>query len=74
MPTAVEKNIRNYDRTILSLRLKENEAVRFWELMDKAKSRNPYVDKSDVIRELLELSPPHALTVAEIKFFRTGKK
>jgi hypothetical protein len=71
---SVEKNIRNYDRTILSLRLKEAEAVRFWTLMDKAKTQNPYVDKSDIIRELLGLSPPHALTEKEILFFRTGKK
>lgn len=71
---SVQKNVKNYDKTILSVRLKEPEAVRFWQIMDAAKSRNVYVDKSDVIRELLGLAPPVALTLDEIAFFRTGRK
>jgi hypothetical protein len=70
----VKKNVRNYDNTTLAVRLKPPEAVRFWELMDRAKAKDSYIDKSDVIRELLGLSPPNILTRAEIEYFRTGKK
>jgi hypothetical protein len=65
---------RDYDKTVLSLRLTSSEAVRFWRVMDAVKDRNPYVGKSDVFRELLGLSSPHALTEHEIAFFRTGEK
>ena len=70
----VEKNVKNYDRTILSVRLKSAEAVRFWRVMDAAKVRNAYLDKSDVIRELLGLAEPSALTPDEIEYFRKGKE
>jgi hypothetical protein len=65
---------RDYDNTVLSLRFTSAEAVRFWQIMDAVKSRNPYIGKSDVYRELLGLTAPQALTEAEIKFFRTGDK
>lgn len=65
---------RDFDNTVLSLRLTSVEAVRFWRIMDDAKSRNPYVGKSDVYRELFGLAKPVALTAEEIKYFRTGEK
>jgi hypothetical protein len=70
----VKKNVRNFDKTVLSLRLKSSEAIRFWNLMDKAKERNSYADKSDVIRELLGLQKPFVLTELDIEYFRQGKK
>lgn len=65
---------RDYDNTVLTLRLNSAEAVRFWTIMDSAKSRNAYVGKSDVCRELLGLTPPNAVTKEEINYFRTGEK
>lgn len=65
---------RDYDNTVITLRLASAEAVRFWAIMDAAKARNPYVGKSDVYRELLGLAPPQALSDSEIRFFRTGEK
>lgn len=65
---------RDYDNTVLSLRFTSAEAVRFWEIMDAVKARNPYVGKSDVYRELLGLKLADALTKNEIHFFRTGDK
>lgn len=65
---------RDYDNTVLSLRFTSAEAVRFWQIMDAVKARNPYVGKSDVYRELLGLTPADALTKGEIHFFRTGDK
>lgn len=71
--TAMPKE-RDYDNTVLTLRFNSTEAVRFWHIMDLAKSRNHYVGKSDVYRELLGLTPATALTKDEIHFFRTGEK
>lgn len=68
------KTERNLDNVVLSLRLRGAEAVRFWKIMDSAKHRNPYIDKTDVIRELIRIDPPHLLTEAELNFFTTGKK
>jgi hypothetical protein len=70
----VAKYLRDMDNTILAVRLKGAEAARFWKIMDLAKQRNPYADKSDVIRELLGIAPPTALTREDIEYFRTGKK
>jgi hypothetical protein len=70
--------VRDYDNTLFSFRLKNPEAVRFWELMDKAKERNAYIDKADVFRdvfrELVGITKPNLLTREEIEYFRTGKK
>jgi hypothetical protein len=71
---AVPKKERDLDNTVLSLRLTSAEAARFWRLMDQVKSRSPYIGKSDVVRELLGLIAPAALTRADIDFFRTGNK
>ena len=65
---------KDFDNTVLSLRLTGAEAVRFWSIMDAAKARNPYAGKSDIYRELLGLTPPNALTAEEINFFRSGKR
>lgn len=62
------------DNPVLTLRMNEPETARFWRLMDAVKSRNPYAGKSDVVRELLGLTPPTLLNAAEITFFRTGEK
>lgn len=69
----VAKRERDFDNTVLSLRLGSAEAARFWRIMDKVKERNPYAGKSDVVRELLGLTAPSALTAEEIAFFRRGK-
>ena len=65
---------RDLDNVVLSLRVRGAEAVRFWKIMDLAKSRNPYVDRTVVLRELLGLSKPNILTIDDINFFRTGNK
>jgi hypothetical protein len=65
---------RDLDNVVLSVRLKGAEAVRFWRLMDAAKARNPYIDKSHVIREVLGLDPPNVVTAKEVQQFRSGKK
>ncbi len=58
----------------ISLRLSGAEAVRYHHIMTAAMDRNPFLRKTDVIRELVGLESPQALTKAEIDFFRTGKK
>lgn len=70
----MREDIRDWDNANLSIRLKEGEARRYWNVMDTAKKRNPYVNKTDVFRELIGLSKPHVLTIAEIIYFRSGKK
>lgn len=62
------------DNFILSIRLKGAEAMRFWSVMDNAKSRDAYCERTDVTRELFGLNPPQYLTKGDIEFFRTGKK
>lgn len=70
---SMKKKTPDYDNTVLSLRLESSEAVRFWKIMDAVKKRQPYANKSDVIRELLGLTKPLALTIEEIEYFRYGK-
>lgn len=70
----MKKGERDLDNVVLSLRLRGAEAARFWRIMDVAKLRNPYADRSDVLRELLKLSPLAVLTPADVTFFRTGEK
>jgi hypothetical protein len=62
------------DTVVISLRLKVAEAVRYQHVLDAAFKRNPYIDKSHAIRELIGLAAPALLTVEEIDFFRTGKR
>lgn len=62
---------RDYENTVLSLRLDPTQAVRFWNIMDRAKERNPYVSRSDVIRELFGLAPLIALTEEDVRSFRS---
>lgn len=64
---------KNLDNVVVSIRLRGADAARYWRVMDQAKARNPYIDKSDVIRELLGLNPPGCLTLAEIEHFRGTK-
>lgn len=71
---AMSSKERDFDNTVLSLRLTSPEAVRFWRVMDAAKTRNAYVGKSDIVRELLGINAPTALTQSEITFFRTGER
>jgi hypothetical protein len=68
------KSPRDLDNVVLSLRLRGAEAVRFWAVLDKAQARNPYADRTDVLRELLGLNAPAVLTAADIEFFRNGNK
>ena len=68
--TVVPKKERDYDNTVLSLRLTSAEAVRYWKLLDIAKERNPYAGKSDVVRELLGLAKPDLLKASDIEAFR----
>jgi hypothetical protein len=67
-----ERVTRDDDNVVLSVRLRGADAARFWRVMDTAKSRNAYCDRSDVIRELLGLDPPSLLTAEEIKHFRSA--
>lgn len=60
--------------TVVSIRLKPVEAERFWELEDAVAARHPYVDRADIVRELLGLVPCRAITVAELNYFRTGER
>jgi glutamate formiminotransferase len=61
---------RDWNNANLSIRLKDAEATRYWRIMDAAKKRNPYINKTVVMRELLGLDPPNALTAAEIAHFQ----
>ncbi len=54
---------------VLSIRLRGAEAARYQSLLDSAKAGNAYIDKSDVIRELLGLSEPKLLSPHEIALF-----
>lgn len=66
---------RDEKRTaVVSIRFKPLEAARFWEVVDAVKARNPYVDRADVVRELMGLVAPNALTQAEIAYFRGGHR
>lgn len=65
---------KNLDNVVVSIRLRGADAARYWRVMDEAKARNPYIDKSDVIRELLGLDPPRCLTATEIAHFRNPVK
>jgi hypothetical protein len=56
------------------LRLKGSEAVRYVHVLEAAFKRNPYIDKSHAIRELLGLEEPKVLTSQEVNFFRTGDR
>lgn len=70
----MKKDERDWDNVVLSLRLKNAEARRFWKLMDIGKKRNPYIDRTNIIRELLELDQPKILTETEIRFFRQSQE
>jgi hypothetical protein len=72
--TDVVKKERDLDNVVLSLRLRGAEAARFWRLMDKAKAKNAYIDRSDVLREMLGLDPLNILTDKELDIFRHGKE
>lgn len=61
---------RDLNNVVVSVRLKNADAVRFWRIMDAAKHRNPYIDRSDVIRELMGLDPPSCVTPEELAAFR----
>lgn len=60
--------------TVISIRLKPFESARFAEIEKAVQDRNPFVDRADIIRELLCLAPCRAITVAELNYFRTGEK
>ena len=59
---------------VISLRLKDGEAKRFWTLMDKANSINPAIDQIKVIRELIGLDQPQLFSPGDLKYFRSGKE
>lgn len=65
---------RDLDAVVISLRLKGPEAVRFIHLLEKARAKNPYIDKTHVIRELIGLDPPTILTEKEVEHFRHNHK
>lgn len=64
----------NPDNEVLSIRIKDGEAFRFYNLFMAALAKNKHIDKSNIIRELIGLDEPELLTVSEIEYFRTGKK
>lgn len=68
------ENLEEKRSAVVSIRFKPFEAARFWEVVDAVKARNPYVDRADVVRELMGLVPARALTEAEIRYFRTGER
>lgn len=72
-PTIMDKE-RDWNNASVSIRLKAGDATRYWTVMDRAKKRNPYCDKSDVIKELLGLAKPSLLTKEDLHYFRTGNK
>ena len=59
---------------VISLRLKDGEAKRFWTLMDKANSINPAIDQIKVIRELIGLDQPQIFSSGDLEYFRSGKE
>ena len=63
---------RDLDKTIVTLRLDQQMAERYWEVMDRAKTRNPYATRSDILRELFGLSPLLVVTKEDLKYFREG--
>lgn len=71
--TIVAASDQNRRSNTVSLRLRDDEAERYWKVMDSAKSKNPYIDKTDVIRELFGLDPPNLVTKEELRYFRTAK-
>jgi hypothetical protein len=70
----MKKQGRDLDNVVVSIRLRGDEAVRYWGLMDLAKARNFYANLTDVWREVIGLDKPNLLTFDEIHWFRTGKK
>lgn len=59
---------------VISLRLKDGEAERFWTLMDKANSIDPAIDQIKVIRELIGLDAPQIFSPGDLEYFRNGKE
>lgn len=72
--TMKKGKLEETDNLLLSFRLKDAEAVRFVKIFNDAYDREHRIEKTEVIREVLELTPPDALKPEEIIFFRTGKK
>lgn len=59
----------------LSLRMSPEEMARYEAVIEKVSNRYPgKIVRSDLIREIIGLSPPAWLTPEEILFFRTGTK
>lgn len=55
---------------VVSLRLKGAEVARFLRIEEQALARNKYIDRTVIMRELVGLNPPDALTKDEIAHFR----
>lgn len=68
------KEERNLFNANISIRLSDDEAVRWHALFEKAEEVYPRVGNTDVLRELLQLDPPRLLSEADIHYFRTGEK
>lgn len=62
------------DTVTISLRLTGAEGMRFQNLEAKVKERMPFVPRSVIIRELIGLDYPNALTKEEIAHFRKPEK
>ncbi len=74
-PDQPNKLSENKERdAVISLRLKDGEAKRFWTLMDKANSINPVIDQIKVIRELIGLDAPQIFSPGDLEYFRNGKE
>jgi hypothetical protein len=58
---------------IFSIKLKADERERYAKLWAIAKKRHRFVNKSDVNRELVGLTPKFVFTDEEIRYFRTGE-
>jgi hypothetical protein len=74
MQTCIQTTaVMDGNKRVISLRLTEPEAERFWNLYNKVIAKNPYITKSHLLRELIELDPPRLATPKEIAHFK-GKE
>lgn len=75
MDTCIQNNARmpaNTEFRVISLSLNAEEQERYQKVLDIAKDRHAYINKTHVIRELIGISDPAILTAKEIEYFRKG--
>lgn len=67
-------NAENDETIALAIRLTPAESARYRRIYQRVTSRSPYIRQTDILRELMRLVEPLALTEEEIKYFQTGKE